>query len=120
MDCRRLKSTQIRFSPQQVVWAEQQFLKHRVKRDFIPPLDGADVPEPASRFRRADLRVPPQRIERMFNDELWDQEWYLVSHQYHASLWYTHIISSLYNHSRAKTKFLQVKSIFGLNEHLHK
>jgi len=77
---RRLKNAQIRFSPQQVVWAEQQFLKQRVKRDFIPPLDGADVPAPVSRLRREDLPVPSERLERLFNDELWDQEWYLVSH----------------------------------------
>lgn len=71
---------QIRFSLQQVVWAEQQFFKQRVKRDFIPPLDGADVPVSVSRLRREDLQVPSERLERMFNDELWDQEWYLVSH----------------------------------------
>jgi hypothetical protein len=80
MDCRRLKKAQIRLSPQQVVWAEQQFVKHRVKRDFIQLLDGAGVPAPVSRLKRADLEVPSQRIERLFNDELWDQEWYLVSH----------------------------------------
>jgi hypothetical protein len=65
------------FSPQ-VVWAEQQFVKQRVKRDFIPPPDDSEVPTPASRSKRADLEVPSQRI-RLFNDELWDQEWYLVS-----------------------------------------
>jgi hypothetical protein len=64
---------------QQVVWAEQQFVKVRVKRDFIPPLDVSDVPTHATRRKRADLEVPSQRTERLFNDELWDQEWYLVS-----------------------------------------
>lgn len=60
-----------------VVWAEQQFAKQRVKRDFVPLLDVSDIQKPASRRKRADLEVPSQRIERLFNDELWDQEWYL-------------------------------------------
>ncbi|XP_023717967.1 neuroendocrine convertase 1 isoform X2 [Cryptotermes secundus] len=60
-----------------VVWAEQQFAKQRVKRDFEPPLDVSDIPRPTSRRKRADLEVPSQRVERLFNDELWDQEWYL-------------------------------------------
>jgi hypothetical protein len=73
---------------QQVVWAEQQFTKQRVKRGVVPPLDASDIPKPASRRKRADLEVPSQRIERIFNDELWDQEWYLVSyvHNITASL----------------------------------
>ncbi|XP_021936624.1 neuroendocrine convertase 1-like isoform X2 [Zootermopsis nevadensis] len=60
-----------------VVWAEQQFVKLRAKRDFIPPLDDSGVQTPAVRRKRADLEVPTQRVERLFNDELWDQEWYL-------------------------------------------
>jgi hypothetical protein len=71
---------------QQVVWAEQQFAKQRVKRGFVPPPDVSDIPKPTSRRKRADLEVPSQRIERLFNDELWDQEWYLVSSMYNVSL----------------------------------
>jgi hypothetical protein len=80
MDFRMFIDSQIRFSPRQVVWAEQQFHKQREKRDFVPPLDGGGVPVSVSRLRRDDLQVPSERLDRLFNDELWDQEWYLVSH----------------------------------------
>ncbi|XP_047121260.1 neuroendocrine convertase 1-like [Schistocerca piceifrons] len=39
-----------------VLWAEQQFSKSRVKREDLPV---------------------PKQSEMLFNDELWDQEWYL-------------------------------------------
>jgi hypothetical protein len=92
MDFRMFSDAQISFSPQQVVWAEQQFHKQREKRYFIPPLDGGGVPVPVSRLKRDDLQVPSERLVRIFNDELWDQEWYLVSQLQHTSLWYTAIM----------------------------
>ncbi|KAJ9600056.1 hypothetical protein L9F63_009647, partial [Diploptera punctata] len=57
-----------------VVWAEQQFAKQRVKRGLIPPPDDSRI---LHRTKRADLQVPDQRSDIYFNDQLWDQEWYL-------------------------------------------
>ncbi|XP_063215967.1 neuroendocrine convertase 1-like [Bacillus rossius redtenbacheri] len=63
--------TQRLSSDSRVVWAEQQFAKRRSKRGLLPPTDGSPV-----RSKRRDLDVPPQR-DVIFNDELWEQEWYL-------------------------------------------
>ncbi|CAH0553623.1 unnamed protein product [Brassicogethes aeneus] len=66
---------------QRVEWAEEQTSKERHKRDFIEP---EDVPHERTKRisnnkRKIYKRPPPPlgKNERIFNDELWTQEWYL-------------------------------------------
>nr|CAD7452617.1 unnamed protein product [Timema tahoe] len=55
-----------------VLWAEQQFIKQRTKRGIVPPIDRS-----TRREKRWDLSVPSRTNRYLFNDELWDEEWYL-------------------------------------------
>lgn len=57
-------------------WAEQQSWKRREKR--------AQLPDARShkRSKRVDVAVPIFGSFGLFNDELWDQQWYLVNLQY--------------------------------------
>ncbi|CAG2056315.1 unnamed protein product [Timema podura] len=55
-----------------VLWAEQQFIKQRTKRGIVPPIDRS-----TQRGKRWDLSVPSRTNRYLFNDELWDEEWYL-------------------------------------------
>nr|CAD7587377.1 unnamed protein product [Timema genevievae] len=55
-----------------VLWAEQQFIKQRTKRGIVPPIDRS-----TRRGKRWDLSVPSRTNRYLFNDELWNEEWYL-------------------------------------------
>lgn len=67
----------------QIRWAEQLFIKSRVKRYPLPEPD-----EKLHRVKRIDEGTryseheessrDLRRISRLFNDELWGYEWYLV------------------------------------------
>ncbi|XP_056636868.1 neuroendocrine convertase 1-like isoform X1 [Diorhabda sublineata] len=57
------------FSDHRVVWVEEQVTKSRQKRDFLAP---EDVPK--ERVKRLEDVFTSDRI---FNDELWTQQWYL-------------------------------------------
>ncbi|XP_059487081.1 neuroendocrine convertase 1-like isoform X2 [Neocloeon triangulifer] len=57
-----------------VEWAEQQTWKRRDKRDLL--LNDEQI-SPSLGRRRADLAVPYFGSIGFFNDELWDQQWYL-------------------------------------------
>lgn len=82
-----------------VLWAEEQNTKQRQKRDFIE-IDPSDIPK--ERVKRVSTKVPysvklndtssknvnktrskrraiPGEVDQIFNDELWNQQWYLVS-----------------------------------------
>ncbi|KAF7274026.1 hypothetical protein GWI33_013288, partial [Rhynchophorus ferrugineus] len=79
-----------------VLWAEEQFGKSRQKRDFLP-LDPSDVPKERvkrielfddldqtrpseknkTRRKRFVLTADNDQIDHTFNDELWNQQWYL-------------------------------------------
>lgn len=82
-----------------VLWAEEQSTKPRQKRDFIE-IDPADIPKERvkrvsstevpysvlfndtknvnkTRFKRR--AIIPSEVDQTFNDELWNQQWYLVS-----------------------------------------
>ncbi|XP_076260552.1 neuroendocrine convertase 1-like [Rhynchophorus ferrugineus] len=81
---------------QRVLWAEEQFGKSRQKRDFLP-LDPSDVPKERvkrielfddldqtrpseknkTRRKRFVLTADNDQIDHTFNDELWNQQWYL-------------------------------------------
>lgn len=63
----------------QVRWAEQLFAKSRVKRFPMP-----DPEQELQRVKRLDeINFIDDRLysrrKPLFNDELWGQEWYLVS-----------------------------------------
>lgn len=79
---RGIELTKRMLSDERVVRAEVQEEKKRFKRDYLLPFF-----EPKSRERRlqSDLSVykrPPVPVyDRTFNDELWVQEWYMVSFQ---------------------------------------
>lgn len=83
----------------QVLWAEEQSTKQRQKRDLIE-IDPSDIPK--ERVKRVSTEVPysvhlndtsseklnktrskrraiPGEADQIFNDELWNQQWYLVS-----------------------------------------
>ncbi|KAL0271690.1 UNVERIFIED_CONTAM: hypothetical protein PYX00_008705 [Menopon gallinae] len=68
-------------SDSRVQWAEQQFAKQRQKRGFLPDnILNYLIPvfrNESSRFRAlGENEISPSRRQR-FNDELWDQQWYL-------------------------------------------
>lgn len=68
-----------------VVWAEHQKIKQRYKRDFMPylPQDLKTLSR-VKRLRTADKvmkRPQTSAYDKTFNDELWVQEWYLVSNR---------------------------------------
>ncbi|KAK6643780.1 hypothetical protein RUM43_000043 [Polyplax serrata] len=78
-----------------VIWAEQQFTKRREKRNFIPIFEGDDVrltKETILNFLKKNefkknltgqiitqSKVPDSESPEgnRFNDELWEQQWYL-------------------------------------------
>lgn len=78
-----------------VVWAEQQFAKRRQKRGYegavesetedLPLIrvkrqfdDDEELIRPQRRSQREDLEEPP-KLPFIFNDELWDHQWYMVN-----------------------------------------
>lgn len=82
-----------------IIWADQQKAIERHKRDYMPPFT-LDSEKPLIREKRLEvdqyqlnsidedeksgqkfLVNNPQGSTVMFNDELWDQEWYLVMKQ---------------------------------------
>nr|XP_023021717.1 neuroendocrine convertase 1-like [Leptinotarsa decemlineata] len=64
-----------------VLWAEEQLVKSRQKRDFNLPHDPSDIPkERVKRYqdkRRVYKRPMLASSDKTFNDELWSQQWYL-------------------------------------------
>ena len=71
----------------QIIWTERQYPIARHKRDFIE-IHNSDkllirdkrLP-PSSHFEKLSINFHPLdevNEEMTFNDELWDQEWYLV------------------------------------------
>ena len=75
-----------------VLWAEQQFAKRRQKRGHEDEDEEADRPlirvkrnddddekslERMKRVKREDM-LPPPKLDRHFNDELWEHQWYMV------------------------------------------
>lgn len=73
-----------RFSDdQRIIWAEMQQEKRRDKRDLF--FIEKDYPSEKERSRRLLLndkflkRPPVPPFDKTFNDELWVQEWYMVS-----------------------------------------
>ncbi|XP_053639706.2 neuroendocrine convertase 1-like [Cherax quadricarinatus] len=93
----------------QVVWAEQQYVKERVKRDDYDPFaplirvkrleDAEQETKKESKMKRDKIeRKRRSRINRsatasqvkgfeaMFNDELWDHQWYLYDTRTRAEL----------------------------------
>lgn len=65
-----------------MLWAEEQHIKVRQKRDFTT-IDPSDVP--ITRVKRYETEkkvfkrpVIPPVMDKTFNDELWNQQWYLV------------------------------------------
>lgn len=76
-----------------VLWAEQQFAKRRQKRGHEDEDEEADRPlirvkrnddeddkeslERMKRVKREDMSPPP-KLDRHFNDELWEHQWYMV------------------------------------------
>lgn len=75
-----------------IVWADQQKTVKRLKRDCISLAD-LESEKPLTREKRLQLDAYGAALNavnseeenygavhrtRMFNDELWDQEWYLV------------------------------------------
>ena len=83
-----------------VLWAEQQFGKIRVKRDINPEVDDRveyfkrlvandmikSIPEELLELwneeEAYDHPEGPRRKDEMFNDELWDHQWYLHDTRY--------------------------------------
>ena len=83
-----------------VLWAEQQFGKIRVKRDINPKVDDRveyfkrlvandmikSIPEELLELwneeEAYDHPEGPRRKDEMFNDELWDHQWYLHDTRY--------------------------------------
>lgn len=83
-----------------MIWAEQQFTKRREKRNFIPIFEGDDVrltKETILNFLKknefkknltgqiiAQSKVPDSESPEgnRFNDELWEQQWYLVGNNF--------------------------------------
>ncbi|XP_030764512.1 neuroendocrine convertase 1-like [Sitophilus oryzae] len=85
---------------QRVLWAEEQHVKSRQKRDF-QPLDPSDIPKERTkrvelentlsrsnenrtkagqiktRKKRFIISVENEKTDHTFNDELWSQQWYL-------------------------------------------
>lgn len=84
------------FSILKIIWADQQKTIERHKRGYVP-LSSFDSEKPLIREKRLEVdqyhlnsikeddkdwqefwQENPQDSRLMFNDELWDQEWYLV------------------------------------------
>lgn len=81
---------QFTFCQGKIVWADQQKTVKRLKRDYIS-LANLESEKPLTREKR--LQLNPYEVasnavnneeknyyavDRTFNDELWDQQWYLV------------------------------------------
>lgn len=83
----------------EIIWADQQKKIERQKRGYLP-LSSLDSEKPLIREKRLGMdqyylnsiqnndeywqelwREDPLDSRLMFNDELWDQEWYLVTKQ---------------------------------------
>lgn len=77
----------------QIIWADRQVVLKRQKRDYIGGMDEvADYDDyddsrnkamkgrrsEQGRWKKMDESNRPRRERTIFNDELWDQEWYLV------------------------------------------
>lgn len=73
-----------------IIWADQQKTVKRLKRDYISLTD-LESEKPLTREKRLQLNAYEaasnavnseeeiyDAAHRIFNDELWDQEWYLV------------------------------------------
>ncbi|XP_076388736.1 neuroendocrine convertase 1 isoform X2 [Megachile rotundata] len=87
-----LRSTKALNSSVKIIWADQQKVIERYKRDYVP-LFSYDSEKPLIREKRLELdQYRLNSVEEndgnslqfgsddskfMFNDELWDQEWYL-------------------------------------------
>lgn len=82
--------TQFTFCQGKIVWADQQKTVKRLKRDYISLAD-LESEKPLTREKRLQLNayeVASNAVNseeenyggahRIFNDELWDQQWYLV------------------------------------------
>lgn len=81
--------TEILSNDARVIWAEQQFIKQRQKRDIIPDFSHEDdnffqLSKVKDFFKNRTKRSLndladdfPVRERKRFNDELWDQQWYL-------------------------------------------
>nr|CAI5863688.1 unnamed protein product [Callosobruchus analis] len=64
---------------ERLLWAEEQKGKVRQKRDFLPQ-DPADWPKERVKRLEEDPRIfkrPISVLDNTFNDELWNQQWYL-------------------------------------------
>jgi len=84
--------THFAFCRGKIIWADQQKTMKRVKRDYISLAD-LESEKPLTREKRLQLN-PYEAVlntidsieenyvsahkTKMFNDELWNQEWYLV------------------------------------------
>ncbi|XP_043794709.1 neuroendocrine convertase 1-like [Apis laboriosa] len=92
-----IRSTKALNSSSKIIWADQQKTIKRHKRDYVP-LSSLDSEKPLIREKRLEVdqyrlnsikegddgedwqefrMEDPQDSRLMFNDELWDQEWYL-------------------------------------------
>lgn len=71
-----------------IIWADQQKTVKRLKRDYVSLAD-LESEKPLTREKRLQLNAlnavtneeenyDVVHRTRMFNDELWNQEWYLV------------------------------------------
>lgn len=78
------------FYREKIIWADQQKTMKRRKRDYISLVD-LESEKPLIREKRLQLNMYGDVSNainknhdtvhdklRIFNDELWDQEWYLV------------------------------------------
>ncbi|XP_032794407.2 neuroendocrine convertase 1 isoform X1 [Daphnia magna] len=89
-----------------VLWAEQQFAKRRQKRGYVPDYPPFETEESTTsqdnrplirvkressesddvtRKKRSDMEMP-SKSRRLFNDELWDNQWYMHDTRTIASL----------------------------------
>ncbi|PBC28818.1 Neuroendocrine convertase [Apis cerana cerana] len=90
-----IRSTKALNSSSKIIWADQQKTIKRHKRDYVP-LSSLDSEKPLIREKRLEVdqyrlnsvkdgdedwqefrMENPEDSRLMFNDELWDQEWYL-------------------------------------------
>ncbi|KAI9560352.1 hypothetical protein GHT06_014369 [Daphnia sinensis] len=91
-----------------VLWAEQQFAKRRQKRGYVPDYPPFETEESTTsedyrplirvkressksddvslvRKKRSDMEMPA-KSRRLFNDELWDHQWYMHDTRTKAAL----------------------------------
>ncbi|XP_029036120.2 neuroendocrine convertase 1-like [Osmia bicornis bicornis] len=96
-----LRLTKALNSSTKIIWADQQKAIERYKRDYIP-LSRYDPEKPLIREKRLELdryhlnsveendrnwqEYEPDDSRFMFNDELWDQEWYLQDTRLNTAL----------------------------------